>query len=199
MRKPVKTYEYIVVFKSNTLQWVDWVSKLLLFIAIAAFFYDYVVQAKAADWHIDFASPAVRCLLIAVSISIWWLYCYKLEREGKPSFYRFGLLLAAIGWYNYPGYHNSYYLCIGYLAAAVLEKPVKLLPEVAIDEDELVFNTLPVKRYGWDDVNNVIMKDGILTIDFKNNKLFQREINEEVGRDIEKEFNAFCAKQLAGS
>jgi len=30
------------------------------------------------------------------------------------------------------------------------------------------------------------MKDGILTIDFKNNKLFQREINDEVGRDIEK-------------
>ncbi|MBS1579842.1 MAG: hypothetical protein JST29_09405 [Bacteroidetes bacterium] len=193
MRKPVKTYEYIVVFKSNSLKLVDWISKLLMFIAIVAFFYNYIIQAKANNWHIDFSAASVRCLLIAVSICLWWLYCYKLKREGKQPFYRFALLLAAVGWYNFP---NGFFICIGYLIAAVLEKPVKLLPEVAIDEHELVFNTFPVKKYKWNEISNIIMKDGILTIDFKTNKLFQKDINDEVGKDIEKEFNAFCAKQL---
>ncbi|MBS1626880.1 MAG: hypothetical protein JSR09_07290 [Bacteroidetes bacterium] len=194
MRKPVKTYEYIVVFKSNSLKWVDWISKLLMFIAIISFFYSYIISAKTNNWHIDFSGVPIRYLLIAVLIITWWLYCYKLEREGKQAFYRFALLLAAIGWYNYP---KGFYLCIGYLIASVLEKPVKLLPEVAIDEYEIVFNTLPIKKYKWNEVNNVVMKDGILTIDLKNNKLIQKEINDEVTIDIEKEFNTFCLKQLA--
>lgn len=43
---------------------------------------------------------------------------------------------------------------------------------------------------------NTILKDGVLTIDSKNNKLFQKEIQEYVSPETEKEFNHFCLTHL---
>ena len=34
----------------------------------------------------------------------------------------------------------------------------------------------PGKKYQWDQFSNVVLKDNILTLDFKNNKLLQAEI-----------------------
>ncbi|MEP6595948.1 MAG: hypothetical protein ABJA71_08365 [Ginsengibacter sp.] len=52
----------------------------------------------------------------------------------------------------------------------------------------------PWKKYRWNELSNVIIKDNLLTVDFKNNKLMQVEIT---GNEInETEFNAFTKKQL---
>jgi len=48
----------------------------------------------------------------------------------------------------------------------------------------------------WNEVNNVLIKDGLITIDQKNNKLFQKEIDAGVSLQVENEFNAFCKHQL---
>jgi hypothetical protein len=52
----------------------------------------------------------------------------------------------------------------------------------------------PHKRYKWNDLNNVILKDNILTLDFKNNKLMQAEI--ESANINEEAFNTFAKEQL---
>jgi len=52
------------------------------------------------------------------------------------------------------------------------------------------------KTFDWNEVNNVILKDGLLTIDFKNNKLFQQLILNSDEDINEKEFNEFCRQQL---
>ena len=52
------------------------------------------------------------------------------------------------------------------------------------------------KTVDWNEVNNVILKDGLLTIDFKNNKLFQQLILNSDEDINEKEFNDFCKQQL---
>jgi hypothetical protein len=52
----------------------------------------------------------------------------------------------------------------------------------------------PKREFDWSVLNNVVLKDYILTLDFKNNKLVQAEIeNKDVD---EKEFNSFAAFQL---
>jgi hypothetical protein len=51
----------------------------------------------------------------------------------------------------------------------------------------------------WNEINNAVIKDGFLTIDQKNNKLFQKEIEGDVSADIETEFNEFCRHQIAAS
>jgi hypothetical protein len=53
------------------------------------------------------------------------------------------------------------------------------------------------KLYPWAEINNMLIKDDYITIDFKNNKLIQKQINEPVTETIKNEFNAFCAEHLA--
>lgn len=53
----------------------------------------------------------------------------------------------------------------------------------------------PVKKYTWDEFANVILKDNLLTLDFKNNRLLQAEI--EVADINEEAFNTFAKQQLA--
>lgn len=53
----------------------------------------------------------------------------------------------------------------------------------------------PQKEYSWTSFNNVVLKDNILTLDFKNNHLVQAEVEEPKNID-EKKFNAFAKEQL---
>ena len=46
----------------------------------------------------------------------------------------------------------------------------------------------------WSDLNNVILKDGLLTIDFKSNKLMQVVIDDPNLTIDEKAFNGFCGR-----
>jgi hypothetical protein len=49
----------------------------------------------------------------------------------------------------------------------------------------------------WYELNNVLVKDGMITLDFKNNKIIQAEIlQEETDIENETEFNWFCQEQL---
>ena len=49
----------------------------------------------------------------------------------------------------------------------------------------------------WNEVSNLILKDNILTIDLKNNKLIQHTINENENKELdETAFNTFVQQQL---
>ena len=83
-----------------------------------------------------------------------------------------------------------------YLFACIIEKPLKVTPEVAFDVEDVVLNSFPQKKYQWNQINNVIIKDGILTIDLKNNKLIQKDIDADISEADEQDFNDFCQEQL---
>lgn len=55
--------------------------------------------------------------------------------------------------------------------------------------------TFPGKEYDWNLFNNVILKDNILTLDFKNDKLIQAEIENQKTIN-EQQFNSFAQLQL---
>lgn len=58
------------------------------------------------------------------------------------------------------------------------------------------YPSFPAKKIEWNEVSNIILKDGLLTIDFKNNKIIQQHIEESSNPLNEKEFNDFCKQQL---
>ena len=87
-------------------------------------------------------------------------------------------------------------MAILYAIAGLLEKQVKFPQEIGFSENEISFNTFPRKVLKWNELNNTLIKDGLITIDLKNNKLFQKEIEGYVTADIEKEFNDFCHRCL---
>lgn len=83
-----------------------------------------------------------------------------------------------------------------YLTAALIERQVKFSAEVRAGDDGIVFNSLPAKSYPWGDINNILLKENMLTIDYRNNKIFQKEIETDVSDALEKEFNAYCRERL---
>ena len=53
---------------------------------------------------------------------------------------------------------------------------------------------VPLKKYKWDELSNVMLKDNMLTLDFKTNKLLQAEIaNKNINEEA---FNTFAQEQL---
>jgi hypothetical protein len=60
---------------------------------------------------------------------------------------------------------------------------------------EIRYPSFPARRIKWEELTNVILKWGLLTIDFRNNKLIQQKIDESTMIN-EAEFNEFCKEQL---
>lgn len=65
--------------------------------------------------------------------------------------------------------------------------------ELVVSQQNILYPSFPSKRIEWRELQNVIIKDGILTIDFKNDKLLQAEIEGPLN---ESKFNEFCKEQL---
>jgi|SRR6187401_117086 len=77
------------------------------------------------------------------------------------------------------------------LHTAALQKPI-----VSINESRVLYPSFPKKKIDWQELSNLIIKDGLLTIDFKNNKIIQQQIADISATIDEKEFNDFCRQQL---
>ena len=77
------------------------------------------------------------------------------------------------------------------LHLAALQKPI-----VSINEKHVIYPSFPKKKIDWQELSNLILKDGLLTIDLKNNRIIQQHIADISSTIDEKEFNDFCRQQL---
>jgi hypothetical protein len=73
----------------------------------------------------------------------------------------------------------------------------KQSPTIKFEEDGFTLKKLfNKKKYSWDNCSNIIVKDGLLTIDFKNNHLLQLPIDENISVIKLNEFNSFVLKKI---
>ena len=68
--------------------------------------------------------------------------------------------------------------------------------KVIIENDHIVYPAFPKRMLNWNEVNNLVLKDSLLTIDFKNNRIIQQFVEETTHSVNEKEFNEFCKEHL---
>jgi hypothetical protein len=89
---------------------------------------------------------------------------------------------------------------IAYVALALTGYLSTRPEEIGFSEKGIVFRSVLSKNIPWSVLNNVLIKDGILTLDYKNNKLFQAETDDDEDNEeydvSEEEFNIFCKEQL---
>jgi hypothetical protein len=67
--------------------------------------------------------------------------------------------------------------------------------EIVINKIGVEYPSFPKKIFQWTEVEQVVLKDGMLTIDLKNNKLIQFVISSKENNLDEAQFNEHC-KQL---
>lgn len=67
---------------------------------------------------------------------------------------------------------------------------------VNVNKERIIYPSILSKRINWADLNTVILKDGLLTINLINDEFFQQLVDETKTKLDEKEFNDFCRQQL---
>ncbi len=187
-------YNYVITIKEPDYKKVDAVSFIMLFLAVLFFVYVAIHQWTSKLYH----NAAILFAVIAVFIVLWSFYSYFSARQkDEIAFYRLALFAAAIGWFIEPV--SNYWMAGLFAIAALLERQVKFPQELGVDESGITFNTLPAKEYEWKEIKNLLLKEGILTVDYKDNKLFQHEIESDVSPALEREFNHYCQGKLTAA
>ncbi len=129
-------------------------------------------------------------LLIFVVMAFWDRNNLKKERRLLP----IGILMIAFGFFWLRMGSNWAFIANIFLWALYTISKRKLLITVA--EDAVIYPSFPKKQIPWSQLNQVILKDGVLTIDCKNNKLYQHDIQNSEDLVNEADFNDFCKNQL---
>jgi hypothetical protein len=134
--------------------------------------------------------PYVAGMAFITGLLLWNIYKWQVR---KPIYFSKAMLIAALVWTRMPYWQ---WLVFVFAALALLEHQAKHAMEIGFSSGEIVFNSLFKKRFKWSELSNVVLKDGLLTVDFKNNRLFQKEIDDGEQEASEEEFNQWCREQL---
>jgi NADH:ubiquinone oxidoreductase subunit 6 (subunit J) len=177
-------YQYVVTLKNTSRKSIDALSLLLLGVSALLFL--------RQQWYSDNIKIIYLFGAIAIIAIIAW-NIYRRRKTGKPVYYSGALAIAAVGWVTMPFLP---WLFIPFLLLALAERQAKYPLEIGFTDDRIVLNTLIRRKYRWSDFNNIILKDDLLTLDFKNNRILQRETVDEEGDADEDEFNSWCRARL---
>jgi hypothetical protein len=86
------------------------------------------------------------------------------------------------------------------LLCGLTEKTIMQKREFGFSKNKIQENGIFGRKINWSDLNRVVIKDDLLTIDFKNNKLLQCYVDDEDDEEYEveeDEFNTYCENQIA--
>ena len=138
----------------------------------------------------DFKSlvPFFMATIAIFSAFIAFYSRYKSERSPLTGAFFVLSLAWILADYWVVGVLNFFFMI---LHIAALQKPI-----VSVSENQVIYPSFPRKKIDWQELSNLIIKDGLLTIDFKNNKIIQQQVADISLTIDEKEFNDFCRQQL---
>ena len=133
----------------------------------------------------------IYAIVILFSPGFKWLYG-KIAPAKNYSF-AINYLLIAAGWMFL---FSNWWMSLLHVLLACTDvqarKSIHLHMDVSgVQQQQGIFK----KTYPWPDFSNLILKDGLLTLDFKNNRIKQIEIQERVDENL---FNEFCRIKIAG-
>jgi hypothetical protein len=177
-------YDYIVSLKRENARRADLASFFLLLFSILAF-----VLAQIRSFQFSFfLSIASLVLLAGIFINI------SAARKGKEMYFRNWLLASGLFWIGMPFFQ---WMLLVFIFFALMEGQAKYPLEIGFSENLIVMNTFIKKKISWNELESVILKDGILTLNFSNEKILQKEIlDDNESEAIEEEFNLYCRERL---
>ncbi len=117
-------------------------------------------------------------------------YFLKKKYHGIYGIDEYIFFLMASVWLLESGFLAVLLLLTGLLFKLTLQKFRFIFTPEGISKD-----FFPKKKYDWDELEFVILKAGMLTMDFKNNRLLQGLVVNHYEND-EQEFNAFVRAHL---
>jgi hypothetical protein len=163
----------------------------------------------------SYRTMALIILILNLVVFIFMLFYDEYRYEAASAILLIGIYifmrLYFIKKYNHGNYLDQVLLFVlagcwfglqNYIMVAALGI-VGIFYHLALQKLQFVFTrekvlklNFPGKEFDWNVFDNVILKDNILTLDFKNNKLIQLEIEKSQNIN-EQQFNSFAKSQLS--
>jgi len=150
------------------------------------------LTAKSSDTR-----PGIYFLLGAYAVISMGYFFFRKKRRAFETFNLVMALLYADFWLKNAGVTGLLIFAAIYVFVTVvqLKKTTVVFSEAGVHLSR-VFKTI---IYSWAELDNIILKDNLLTIDLRSNKLIQAEITEGNENVDEQNFNWFCKAQLTNN
>ena len=145
-------------------------------------------------WGAAVTSQKIVLLATAVVLLAYTIYTWFYRKKKDRSYLLVYLLLIAVWVIQTP----FWYFGLLFLALLLLQRSMDNELVISLSVTDVVIAGLTKRSYPWASFNNIVLKDGLLTLDFTNDRVIQAE-PVAGGKDYtysEKEFNEFCREQL---
>jgi hypothetical protein len=176
-------YDYVVTLKRENARKTDMVSFILLLFSILIF--SYTIYRHGFSIFLCFALLILLSGLLINLVSL---------QKRKDLHFRNWLFVTGLLWLGMPFLQ---WLSIPFIFFALLEAQAKYPLEIGFYSEGIIINSLIKKKIPWTAMESVILKDGLLTLDYKDNTLIQKEVLDDDDPDAdEDEFNDYCRSKL---
>lgn len=121
------------------------------------------------------------------------MYTFLIEKRKTKRFtLDIALVLIALFWIS----RGKYLISLLLILVALIGFYINRKKIVIVSDAGIRYPYFIDRIIDWSEVGNIILRDDILTIDLKNNKLLQSNVSSDQSNLDEKKFNEFCARQI---
>jgi hypothetical protein len=178
----MKKYEIVLQNKKasiySTISWLIIALNLLIFL--------YLGVTKLAE---KFVNPLLGASLLV--LIFLFLFIVRRKEENKNRHFILSFIIIVLTWITMGFYLTAAINLILFFFQDITRRNL----EISVAVDKITYPSFPKRTIHWNELSNLILKDGLLTIDFKNNKIIQQLIEMTEHPVDEKEFNDFCHEQ----
>ena len=179
----MKKYEIVLQNKKakiySTISWLIIALNLIVFL--------YLAIAKLAE---QVKYPLLGAASLALIFIFYFIVRRRKENENRQFIIAF--ILIVLTWIMMGFYLPAAINLVLFFFQDITRRKLEILVAV----EKITYPSFPKRTILWNELSNLILKDGLLTIDFKNNKIIQQLIEMTEQPVNEKEFNDFCHEQL---
>ncbi len=127
---------------------------------------------------------------IAMAVIYVVLFFVYKNRQLRHTLLRLPLYFFLVWWFVNGVYWMAALLLVFNIFSTLSQKKI----QIVFSQDQILYKSFPNRLFNWHNLNNAVLRDGLLTIDFKNDKLIQQLVEED--QTNEAAFNSFCQTQL---
>jgi hypothetical protein len=179
--------KFELILKNEKLKQYDRIALFIIIINLALFIY-LAITTGIKSIRIA-AIIGVSLIIIALAIEYFLISIKKNEESPYKLFTEYAIALA---WFQMGYWWMAAIVSILGTLYLIAKRPLL----VSIIKEKITYPSFPKKNIPWSQLNNIILKDGLLTIDLKDNSFIQQSVDEGKTSVNEQEFNDFCQEQL---
>mgnify|MGYP003582911436 CR=1 FL=1 len=182
-------FDYEITLERPSYKAVNTISVFLILLFLVTFIYTLILKGITA-----YNMP----LLLVPVIILFLMFRGFLQRK-NPEFitmYKVELYICAIGWFA--SSQNTPFMILGILYAILgaAEKYIKAPQKWFFNDKEITRKQLNVKKYQWVEVENVVIRDNLFTLDLRTNEIIQNKLETTIDKSLEAEFNNWAKQQI---